>query len=124
MALDKHQPVPPSPREFNCKLCVLLTPAIPESIKQRVLEDADDAIHMSAVEIMDEHNKLASDISTEMKKMQEQELEKKQNELDDAKKVLNNNKRKKRNQNVRLRGKLKPTISGILAANTPILWAQ
>ena len=54
VTLDKPQPVPPSLREFNCKLCVLLTPAVPESIKQRVLEDADDTMHMSAVEILDE----------------------------------------------------------------------
>ena len=50
VTLGKPEPVPPSLREFNCKLCVLLTPAVPESIKQRVLEDADDTMHMSAVE--------------------------------------------------------------------------
>ena len=46
--------IPIELREYNSKLCVLLLPAIPEKVKQRVLEDVDDSPQLVAVNILDE----------------------------------------------------------------------
>ena len=46
--------IPTSLREYNSKLCVLLIPAIPEKIKQRVMEDVEDTVHLSSVAVLDE----------------------------------------------------------------------
>ena len=52
--LMRMDPPPESMREYNSKLCVLLMPAVPEEVKQRVLEDVDESLQLSAVSILDE----------------------------------------------------------------------
>ena len=53
-ALPKMAMPPLELREYNSKLCVLLLPAIPEKVKQRVLEDVDESPQLVAVNILDE----------------------------------------------------------------------
>ena len=51
--LETARPVPEGLREYNSKLCVLLLPAVPETVKHRVLSDAEDSTKISAISILD-----------------------------------------------------------------------
>ena len=40
--------------EYNSNMCMILRPAAPEEVKQRVLEDVDECLQLTAVSILDE----------------------------------------------------------------------
>ena len=52
--LPRCDPPPENLRDYNSKLCVLLLPSVPEEVKQKVLEDVDETIQLTAVSILDE----------------------------------------------------------------------
>ena len=54
IVLNKTEAIPAPLREYNSKLCICLIPAIPEKIKQRVMEGVEDTMHLSSVTILDE----------------------------------------------------------------------